>query len=79
MPEQGGGFIRTARALLVEPRGPNKCRFVSRYRVNMSADWRTRLGFGQWLVEPVGFEMDRRMLLGVKDRAEREPPRTVAA
>ena len=45
----------------------------------MSADWRTRLGFGQWLVEPVGFEMDRRMLLGVKDRAEREPPRTVAA
>jgi hypothetical protein len=31
----------------------------------------TRLAFGPTLIEPVGFAMDRRMLLGVKDRAER--------
>jgi hypothetical protein len=30
-----------------------------------------RLRYGPTLVEPVGFVMDRRMLLGVKERAER--------
>jgi hypothetical protein len=30
-----------------------------------------RVAFGPTLVEPVGFAMDRRMLLGVKERAER--------
>ena len=30
----------------------------------------TRLAFGPTFVEPIGFAMDRRMLLGVKERAE---------
>jgi hypothetical protein len=56
---------------VAEPLGPARCRFVSRYRVDCSPDLRTRLEFGPALVEPVGFAMDRRMLLGVKERAER--------
>jgi hypothetical protein len=36
-----------------------------------STDLTTRASFGASLVEPIGFAMDRRMLLGVKPRAER--------
>jgi hypothetical protein len=55
----------------VEPLDAARCRFVSRYRVACSDDLVTRLQFGPTLVEPIGFVMDRRMLLGVKERAER--------
>lgn len=55
----------------VEALGADRCRFVSRYRVACSDDLATRLQFGPTIVEPVGFVMDRRMLLGVKERAER--------
>ncbi|MGZ3451167.1 MAG: hypothetical protein ACXVEF_16295 [Polyangiales bacterium] len=55
----------------VEPLGSDKCRLISRYRADCSSDLLTRLSFGPTIVEPVGFAMDRRMLLGLKDRAER--------
>jgi hypothetical protein len=55
----------------IETLGEERCRFISRYRVACSDDLVTRLQFGPALVEPIGFVMDRRMLLGVKERAER--------
>jgi hypothetical protein len=74
-PRQPGETWATATWLfLVEPLGPARCRFVSRYRIACSDDVATRLRFGPALVEPVGFAMDRRMLLGVKARAERGRP-----
>ena len=54
----------------VEPLGEQRCRLVSRYRCATSNDLATRLSLGPTLVEPVGFAMDRRMLLGIKARAE---------
>ncbi|KAE8766063.1 hypothetical protein GB883_00010 [Georgenia thermotolerans] len=48
-----------------------RCRFVSRFRSASSRDALTRITFGPTLVEPIGYVMDRRMLLGVKERAER--------
>ena len=63
----------------LEPLGEARCRFVSRYRASCSEDLATRLSFGPTLLEPVGFAMDRRMLLGVKDRAERAGRATHAA
>lgn len=54
----------------IEPLDEKRCRLISRYRVACSNDLATRLTFGPALVEPVGFAMDRRMLLGVKERAE---------
>jgi hypothetical protein len=63
----------------VEPLSDRRCRFVSRYRVATSDDLRTRAGFGEFLIEPIGFAMDRRMLLGVKDRVERERSRAETA
>jgi hypothetical protein len=56
---------------LVEPDGPARCRVISRYRCGTSADLLSRLQFGPAIVEPVSFAMDRRMLIGVKQRAER--------
>jgi hypothetical protein len=53
---------------------------ISRYRASSSDDLATRLGFGPALLEPVGFAMDRRMLLGIKARCEQpESPRVEAA
>jgi hypothetical protein len=55
----------------VESLGPDRCRFVSRFRSACSDDVASRLVNGPLVIEPVGFVMDRRMLLGVKERAER--------
>jgi hypothetical protein len=68
---QGLPWVAVSWLFLVEPLGENRCRFVSRYRADYSDDLATRIAFGQTWVEPVGFAMDRRMLLGVKERAER--------
>ena len=56
---------------LVERRGPLHSRFTSRFRCACSADLKTLASFGPTLLEPIGFAMDRKMLLGVKRRAER--------
>jgi hypothetical protein len=58
----------------LEPRGPHSCRLISRYRCATSDDLGSRLTLGPTLVEPIGFAMDRRMLLGIKERAERVAP-----
>jgi hypothetical protein len=55
----------------LEPLEPGRSRFISRFRVDYSDDLAARFEFGPTLVEPVGFVMDRRMLIGVKERAER--------
>ncbi len=54
----------------LEPLGPARCRLVSRYRCATSDQVAMRLTMGVTFLEPVGFAMDRRMLLGVKSRAE---------
>jgi hypothetical protein len=54
----------------IEDLGEGRCRLVSRFRSDYSDDLATRLANLPGLVEPVGFAMDRRMLLGVKERAE---------
>ncbi len=55
----------------LEPLGASQCRFISRYRASCSDDLATQLIAGPTLLEPVGFAMDRRMLLGVKQLCER--------
>lgn len=67
----GQPWVASSWAFVVEPLGPERCRFVSRFRAACSDDLATRLQFGPTLVEPIGFAMDRRMLAGVKQRAER--------
>ena len=57
--------------LLTEALDMGRTRLVSRYRSAGSDDLRTRLTMGPALMEPIGFAMDRRMLKGVRRRAER--------
>ncbi|MEY4579168.1 MAG: hypothetical protein RL701_3871, partial [Pseudomonadota bacterium] len=54
----------------IEELTPGRCRVISRYRAAMSKDFLTRLSFGPALLRPVGFAMDRRMLLGLRERVE---------
>ncbi len=56
---------------LIEPLGEDRCRFISRYRCASAGGVSERLAHGPALMEPVSFMMDRRMLLGIKERAER--------
>ncbi len=67
----GRPWVDVSWLFLVEPVTPSTCRFISRYRCATSLDFVTRARFGRALMEPIGFAMDRRMLLGVKQRAER--------
>jgi hypothetical protein len=67
----GKPWVSASWLLQVEPLGERRCRLLSRYRADSSDDLVSRLSFGPALLEPVGFAMDRRMLLGVKERAER--------
>ena len=64
---------------LVEPDGPARCRVISRYRCGTSGDLSSRLQFGPAIVEPVSFAMDRRMLIGIKQRAERAQEEPLAS
>lgn len=57
---------------MLEPRPNGRCRLISRYRMICSTDLATRLTLGPSLVEPISFAMDRRLLLGIKERVERE-------
>ncbi len=65
---EGRPWASASWAFLVEPLGSGRCRVVSRFRVACSTDLATRLAQGPTLLEPVGFAMDRRMLLGIRDR-----------
>ncbi len=71
----GKPWVETSWGFYVEPLPGNdgggpRCRFVSRFRSASSKDLASRLGFGPLLMEPIGFAMDRRMLLGVKERVD---------
>jgi hypothetical protein len=69
--EAGESWVAVSWLFLVESLSPGRSRFISRFRTDCSDDFATRLAYGPLLVEPVGFVMDRRMLEGVKERAER--------
>jgi hypothetical protein len=69
--EPNGRWMTASWLFLVEPTGPDRCRVISRYRCATSGDLVSRLEFGPAIIEPISFAMDRRMLLGLKQRAER--------
>lgn len=71
---EGGPAFAFSWLFLVEPivddSGAQRCRFISRVRSTHGDSLKERLAFGPLLMEPIGFVMDRRMLIGVKERAE---------
>lgn len=68
---QGKPWADASWLFYVEPLPDGRCRFISRFRSDSSDDFATRLMYGPYVTEAVGFVMDRKMLLGVKERVER--------
>jgi hypothetical protein len=64
-------FVAVSWLFQLEPRANGHTRLISRYRCTCSSDFATRLAYGPYIAESVGFVMDRRMLLGIQERAER--------
>ena len=62
-------WIEASWLFLVESLGQRRSRLISRYRCAFSDHLAARVAFGV-LLEPIGYAMDRRMLLGIKERAE---------
>jgi hypothetical protein len=54
----------------LEPLGVARCRLVSRFRCATSQDVAMRVSMGPTFVEPIGYVMDKKMLRGIKSRAE---------
>ncbi len=54
----------------VEPLEDGSSRFISHWQVEYTPSLKSYLMFGPLIVEPVAFTMDRKMLLGVKQRVE---------
>lgn len=71
----GRPWVAGSWAFEVVPVDAGRSRVLSRYRADSSDHLRSRLTFGPTLVEPVGFVMDRRMLEGIRARAEGRPGR----
>jgi hypothetical protein len=56
-------------AVGLQPAGENGTRLLLRQRLGYSSD----LGWLWRLTEPIGFVMERKMMLGIRQRAERYP------
>ena len=65
-------WIAASWLFLVRPLAAHRCLVVSRYRLASSPHLANRLQYGPTVMEPIGFAMDRRMLKGIKRRAERD-------
>lgn len=75
----GKPWIATSWGFYVEPLAKGRCRLISRYRCAASEGALSALQYGPLLLEPIGFAMDRRMLLGVKTRVEEASHAALAA
>jgi hypothetical protein len=56
---------------VVNPGPDGASRLLTRGRYDHSPDWKGRLAFGRFPVEPISFVMSRRMMLEIKRLAER--------
>lgn len=63
-------FIHTTWLLYVENVGRDTTRIISRGRHDYSPEFANRLWMGPLLIEPIGFVMERKMLLEMRKRAE---------
>lgn len=68
--QHGKPWMAATWLLLVEPLGAARCRVTSRFRCTTSDDVVGRVAFGPGLGQAVGGTMDRRMLRGIRRRAE---------
>lgn len=75
--ESAGGDdqVNVSWGFFLEQAGGDGCRLLARYRVDHGPGVVLSLFYGPWLVGPIAFVMQRKMLRGVKQRAERSADR----
>ena len=66
------GYIHTTWLLYLQALDPTTTRLISRGRNDYSPELGNKLWMGPLLVEPMGFVMERKMLLGIQRRAEQQ-------
>ncbi|HET9252891.1 MAG TPA: hypothetical protein VFP58_12330, partial [Candidatus Eisenbacteria bacterium] len=76
---RGKPWVEASWLFQVEPLGKDRSRLISRYRVDLSGEWRNRVAFGPGILEPIGDAMDREMLLGLKRRVEETRARAMGS
>ena len=69
-PTGSGPDVNVSWAFVVERLDASRSRLFSRDRADHAPGLLNELGYGPWLVEPISFVMDRKMLRGIKWRAE---------
>jgi len=64
------GQVNVSWGFFVEQVNEERCRLLARYRVDHGPGLVLALFYGPWLVGPIAFVMQRKMLRGIKARAE---------
>jgi len=62
-------YFESTWLFLLDDRGPNSTRMISRFRIGYNPSIRNRLSYG-YFVEPISSTMQQQMLRGIKKRAE---------
>ena len=65
-----GDYYASTWGFFLDETGDNRTRFISRLRSDYNLRMRNRLFYGTCLLEPISTAMQRKMLLGIKQRAE---------
>ena len=68
--DAGTTWGRSTWQFVVLPAPAGGSRFLTRGRYDHGSDWKSRLAFGRFPIEPVSFVMSRRMMLEIKRLAE---------
>jgi hypothetical protein len=63
-------------AFIIKEAEGRQSRLLSRYRGDYGPGWARALGYGPWIVEPISYPMDLKMLTGIRWRAEQAAGQT---
>lgn len=63
-------YINVSWLFYLKPIDARSCRLISRWRSDYKQTLANKLGYGPTFIEPISFVMDRKMLLGIKERVE---------
>ena len=65
-----GNIFSTSWGFYLDKIDDSTTRLTSRWKVDYNPTLKNRLSYGPLIIGPIGFAMDRKMLLGIKKRAE---------
>lgn len=67
---EGAGWGKSTWQFVITSATDEGCRLLTRGRYDYAPDWKSRLTFGRFPIEPISYVMSRRMMLEIKRLAE---------